>query len=246
MRYCQGLVTSTIHNYDIVPTLSLGVLQDLKNMATGLNSEGGTAEEIVGRVIGLYQRKFLANRNKSKSSSPVPSNTEESTACLTETAAEAKEVDLSDLEMKAGKSENKALDSNYQDPSLLGPPELTEDSELNDWLWSLVKTMRAGNDNEKLYPPGTIYLIENFTVFISGDETKTGGKAKYSRKEGRRIILRAVDNVETRFSEPVFGRTSEYSLDFENGNDADEHLVLSDHSPHNYELCVDALAQACD
>ena len=216
VRYCQGLVTSTIHNYDIVPTLSLGVLQDLKNMATGLNSEGGTAEEIVGRVIGLYQRRFLANRNAKKapssSSSAVPSESDENVGSLTEISNEAREVGLSDLEFENGKGNNRALDPAYRDPSLLGP-ELSEDTELNDWLWSLVKTMRAGNDNEKLFPPGTVYIIENYTVFVSGDASKTGGKSKYSRKEGRRIILRAVDNVETRFSEPVFGRTSELLSD---------------------------------
>ena len=211
VRYCRGLVTSTIHNYDIVPTLSLGVLQDLKNMATGLNSEGGTAEEIVGRVIGLYQRRFLANRNSKKtaaSTTPTSPKTGEGSSSLTEVSDEAKEVGLSDLEFENGKGNNRANDPAYRDPSLLGP-ELSEDAELNDWLWSLVKTMRAGNDNEKLYPPGTVYIVENYTVFVSGDESKTGGKAKYSRKEGRRIILRAVDNVETRFSEPVFGRTSQ-------------------------------------
>ena len=211
VRYCQGLVTSTIHNYDIVPTLSLGVLQDLKNMATGLNSEGGTAEEIVGRVIGLYQRRFLANRNSKKTAAASKSSTVDSSSSLTEVSDEAKEVGLSDLEFENGKGNNRANDPAYRDPSLLGP-ELSEDAELNDWLWSLVKTMRAGNDNEKLYPPGTVYIVENYTVFVSGDESKTGGKAKYSRKEGRRIILRAVDNVETRFSEPVFGRTSTFSL----------------------------------
>lgn len=234
VRYCQGLVTSTIHNYDIVSTLSLGVLRDLKSMATGLNSEGGTAEEIVGRVIGLYQRRFLANRNGKKTTQPGATSDS-----LTEIADEAKEVPLSDLEFEAGKGSNRALDPAYRDPSLIGP-ELSEDAELNDWLWSLVKTMRAGNDNEKLYPPGTVYLIENYTVFVSGDATTTGGKAKYSRKEGRRIILRAVDNVETRFSEPVFGRTSACTC----ASTTLTPTVLSDHSPHNYEICVDSLAQA--
>ena len=175
-------------------------------MATGLDSEGGTAEEIVGRVIGLYQRRFLANRNAKKTASNKTTSSETSFA-LTEVSDEAKEVGLSDLEFENGKGTNRANDPAYRDPSLLGP-ELSEDAELNDWLWSLVKTMRAGNDNEKLYPPGTVYIVENYTVFVSGDESKTGGKAKYSRKEGRRIILRAVDDVETRFSEPVFGRTS--------------------------------------
>lgn len=229
VRYCEGLVTSTIHNYDIISTLSLGVLQDLKNMATGLNAEGGVAEEIVGRVVGLYQRKF-ANRHLRRATVPRKTTVgnQDQPQSLNDVSDEAKEVTVSDLEFENGKGNNRALDPAYLDPSLLGA-ELSEDTELNDWLWSLVKTMRAGNDSDKLYPPGTVYIVENYTVFVTGDASKTGAKAKYSRKEGRRIILRAVDNVETRFSEPVFGRT-----------------MLSDHSPHNYEICLDYLFTATD
>lgn len=57
-----------------------------------------------------------------------------------------------------------------------------------------------------------VYVIENYTVFILG-ETKSGpGKEKYARRDGRRILLREVDDVERRFSEPIFGRTSESIL----------------------------------
>lgn len=55
-RYCRGLVISSINGFDIVPTLSLGVLRDLKNMAMGLSSEAGTAEEIVVSFFFLARR----------------------------------------------------------------------------------------------------------------------------------------------------------------------------------------------
>lgn len=165
VRYCQGLVTSTIHNYDIVPTLSLGVLQDLKSMAMGLYSEGGTAEEIVGRVIGLYQRRFMASRATKKEAPvpmPTPSGAQAFTPSLSDAPDEAREVPLSNSEIDAGRGSNRALDPAYRDPSLVGA-EVSEDVELNDWLWSLVKTMRAGNDAEKLYPPGCA-----FSSFVVG------------------------------------------------------------------------------
>lgn len=54
-------------------------------------------------------------------------------------------------------------------------------------------------------PAGNVYVVENYTVFISGESSATG---KYSRREGRRVLLRAVDDVERRFSEPVFSRSS--------------------------------------
>jgi hypothetical protein len=46
-------VTSVVHHLDIVPTLSLGTLRDLKNVATSLFEEPHLAEEIIGRVVGL-------------------------------------------------------------------------------------------------------------------------------------------------------------------------------------------------
>lgn len=49
-EYSKGLITSVIHNQDVVPCLSLGVLRDLKNVALTLFEEGNVAEEIVGRV----------------------------------------------------------------------------------------------------------------------------------------------------------------------------------------------------
>ena len=54
-KYSRGLIISTVHNYDIVPTLSIGVLRDLKTMAMGFYAETGVAEEIIGRVVGLCQ-----------------------------------------------------------------------------------------------------------------------------------------------------------------------------------------------
>lgn len=61
-KYCHGLVISTVHNYDIVPTLSLGVVRDLKSTAMAMFTDSGMVEEIVGRVIGLHQRRFTANQ----------------------------------------------------------------------------------------------------------------------------------------------------------------------------------------
>ena len=52
---------------------------------------------------------------------------------------------------------------------------------------------------------GSVYVIESYTVFISGESSSSG---QYSRREGRRVLLRAVDDVERRFSEPIFSRTS--------------------------------------
>ncbi|KAI9263065.1 Alpha/Beta hydrolase protein [Sporodiniella umbellata] len=48
---CRGLVTSVVHGYDIVSSLSLGLLHDFKNLARSLHAERNVAEEIMARVI---------------------------------------------------------------------------------------------------------------------------------------------------------------------------------------------------
>lgn len=70
---------------------------------------------------------------------------------------------------------------------------------------------------------GLVYVIESYTVFISSE----AANGRFSRREGRRILLRAVDDVEARFSEPVFGRT-----------------MASDHSPTGYEKALNELFRA--
>ncbi|GAA5944013.1 hypothetical protein JCM3775_006809 [Rhodotorula graminis] len=235
--YCHGLVISTVHNYDLVPTLSLGVLRDFKAMAMGFYAEQGVSEEIVGRVIGLCQRRFMARRaaRKAGSSSSAPArapfpgaSNDDLESCgpesLTDPAEESRLVPLSNDEISAGRGSNKALEPAYQDPGLLGHDLVADDLELSNWLWSLRTTIRASSDNEKLYPPGSVYVIESYTVFISGESSSSG---QYSRREGRRVLLRAVDDVERRFSEPIFSRT-----------------MLSDHSPREYEVNADYLASA--
>ncbi|GAA6003345.1 hypothetical protein JCM10207_000286 [Rhodosporidiobolus poonsookiae] len=245
VAYCRGLVTSTVHSYDIVPTLSLGVLRDLKSMAMSFYAEQGTCEEIVGRVIGLCQRRFMAKRAAKKNasaSSPSSSSAgspdlsratsptlspamDDSTPTLpTDPSDESRLVPLSADELTAGRGSNLALAPNYRDPSLVGSDDLVaDDVELSNWLWSLKTTIRASSDNEKLYPPGDVFVVENFTVFVAGESAA----GNYTRREGRRVLLRAVDDVERRFSEPVFSRT-----------------MLSDHSPVHYEACCDLLASA--
>ncbi|GAA5803017.1 hypothetical protein HPULCUR_008492 [Helicostylum pulchrum] len=56
-NYCSGLVTSVVHGYDIVSSLSLGLLKDFKNVATSLQAEPDITEEIISRVVGKLQKK---------------------------------------------------------------------------------------------------------------------------------------------------------------------------------------------
>lgn len=63
---------------------------------------------------------------------------------------------LSQNELNAGRTRNRALDEGYRDPAheVVGPPVEEDSSETQ--LWALMKTLRAANDNEKLVPPGSV------------------------------------------------------------------------------------------
>ncbi|ORE01297.1 hypothetical protein BCV72DRAFT_310162 [Rhizopus microsporus var. microsporus] len=57
-EYCgQGLITSVVHGYDIVSSLSLGLLKDFKNVAVSLHEESHVADEILTRILSYYQKK---------------------------------------------------------------------------------------------------------------------------------------------------------------------------------------------
>ncbi|WRT68330.1 uncharacterized protein IL334_005306 [Kwoniella shivajii] len=98
---------------------------------------------------------------------------------------------------------------------------LKDEEILSDWMVSLIKTMRADMDNEKLYPPGMVYIMEHFDVFVT-DGTGTVVKGKDDRnvihKQAHRVILRQCDSVEERFREPIFAKS-----------------MLQNHLPSQYE-----------
>ncbi|KAL1411307.1 hypothetical protein Q8F55_002258 [Vanrija albida] len=181
--YSAGLITSVVQNSDVVPTLSLGVLRDLKNIAVTLFEEGNIAEEIVSRVIGINRSKFAFQSGGEPSTS----------------------TELIDT--------------------------VSDEQVLSDWMMSLIKTMRADMDNDKLYPPGMVYVMEYFDVFVTVDaEDRLSGDKATSSKRAQRVILRQCDSVEERFREPLFSKT-----------------MLNDHLPSHYErstqLLYDGLGQ---
>ncbi|KAI9267072.1 Alpha/Beta hydrolase protein [Helicostylum pulchrum] len=63
-NYCSGLVTSVVHGYDIVSSLSLGLLKDFKNVATSLQAEPDITEEIISRVVEQEQEEEIDEDNQ--------------------------------------------------------------------------------------------------------------------------------------------------------------------------------------
>lgn len=52
--YLTGLITSIVNGNDVVPTLSLGFLRDLTDMATLLSEDSSVTEEVVCQPPPLY------------------------------------------------------------------------------------------------------------------------------------------------------------------------------------------------
>ena len=54
----------------------------------------------------------------------------------------------------------------FQDDPMQVEPA-SDDQALSDWTMSLIKTMRADMDSDKLYPPGNVYLMVSLAASIS-------------------------------------------------------------------------------
>lgn len=114
-----------------------------------------------------------------------------------------------------------------------GDEQTGEDEQ---WAFAAFKTLRASSLSEKLLPPGEVFVVETDRVLrrdafvspekVDSDTEKEGEKqeGKYIGRPARRIVLKYVRDVETRFREIRFGAT-----------------MLTDHNPAKYEDALDGL-----
>ncbi|KIX02746.1 uncharacterized protein Z518_08688 [Rhinocladiella mackenziei CBS 650.93] len=129
----------------------------------------------------------------------------------------------------------------YNNPKGPPPPENMAGDGLGEdaWAWSALKTLRAAMVNDKLVPPGEVFVVETTRVFdrldpdvtreaiFGPDDSKDNRTEKLYRALGRpatRVQFKLVRNVETRFGELRFGRD-----------------MFGDHSPGRYEAALAAL-----
>ncbi|KAG0048732.1 hypothetical protein BGZ83_006335 [Gryganskiella cystojenkinii] len=159
-RYCEGLITTVVHQYDLVPTLSLGLLKDFKNIAVTLHEEGSVVEDIVKRlVLGAKANVPPPPPDEEKPpSSTLNSSTEASTA----TSGPGARANGTKLPPK--RSQSMPMYSEYDRWQL-------QEAEDQDWSWALIKTMRADMSSDKLYPPTPVYQIESIATTIVPEGT---------------------------------------------------------------------------
>ncbi|TIB90068.1 hypothetical protein E3Q18_03902 [Wallemia mellicola] len=217
--YAKGLIISVVNNKDIVPTLSLGLLHDMRKLALMLHEEeGNIADEIIGRVLGF------GGPHRSDDTYEKPN--------LDQVNEKLRDHDqivsfISKEDAKIGHTSNAILKPGYIDPALIKADTVNHDNELNDWLWSLKTTIGADMDSIKLYPPGEVFVVERSTCFVSLAEDEGDGNEGYSsayKQEAHRVILRYCQNVEKRFNEPFFSKS-----------------MFTDHSPVEYERATQLL-----
>ncbi|KAI5810036.1 hypothetical protein DFH27DRAFT_521653 [Peziza echinospora] len=192
----RGLVTSIVHGRDIVPSLSFGMVRDFYSVALAFKQDrGGVRAEIGKTVLGNLARK-ATSFNPSNTSPTTPSSSSESPP-----------IDLD----SARKQYKTSLGLDDDNPV---------DLDNEDYLYSILKSLRTGMDSLKLVPPGEVYLVETQTVFQQG---RDGG---VDVKPATRVTVKVVRDVEMRFGELGFGRG-----------------MFSDHSPANYEGALGLLVR---
>jgi len=187
----RGLITTVVNHSDIVPCLSLGILQDFRTVALHLKTD--TTDALGALKTRVWQRAKAAV--------------------------------------------NSAFFNNPKGPP---PPENMAGDGLGEdtWAWSALKTLRAAMVNDKLVPPGEVFVVETTRVFdrldpdvareaVFGPDPANDGTEKLYRALGRpatRVQFKHVRDVETRFGELRFGRD-----------------MFGDHSPGRYEAALAAL-----
>ncbi|KAF9561560.1 hypothetical protein EC968_005661 [Mortierella alpina] len=172
-KYCEGLITTVVHQYDLVPTLSLGLLRDFKNVAVTLHEEGQVVEDIVRRlIIGASSNKVNAERQAAEDAKVASTTYTSSIANGSTSTSSSPPPPPPKKEQQDGgppkRSQTMPMYSEYDSWQL-------QAAEDQDWSWSLIKTMRADMGSDKLYPPTPVYLVESIatTVVPPGSSTLT-------------------------------------------------------------------------
>ncbi|KAJ2187179.1 hypothetical protein EV181_002906 [Coemansia sp. RSA 532] len=143
--YCRGLVTSIVNTDDFVSFLSVGACMDILNISAVLGRERGVAEKIVRGYLSEQRTKI------GKKLSWFDFDFSRLRAYDHDESAESDEEANTKWNYKTSKS-NKRKSSRES-------PEPSDKSEMDDWHLSLVKTLRANMDSEKLYPPGDVFIL---------------------------------------------------------------------------------------
>ncbi|KAH9809883.1 hypothetical protein DFH28DRAFT_903938 [Melampsora americana] len=244
-EYLEGLVTSVCNGIDVVPTLSLGVLHDLKNVAVSIYDEEKISGEIVSKVIGLYSRKSkFENLNECFNTRTEKDQKDDE--------AEEDLLGLSDWFWSLKSTMKAASDSEKLYPpgevwhveKYEVYPNSKEEEELKkreverkiepEELVPKAEGSQSGIVSEEIKNPngGMMKVAKSWLNFgkLEAQLRKINGissSSKPKRRGGKRVVLRRCDDLVARFSEPIFGKT-----------------MFHDHLPTQYEIALGVLEEA--
>ncbi|TIA87038.1 hypothetical protein E3P99_03442 [Wallemia hederae] len=258
--YAKGLIISVVNNKDIVPTLSLGLLHDMRKLAIMLQAEeGNIADEIIGRVLGFGGEGGVATdsgdgegdgdgyRARSNSIENGSANDRNDTTATLNTVNErlshkahaSKEPmrTITHEDAKIGHTSNAILKPGYVDPALITTKPSAADQELNDWLWSLKTTIGADMDAIKLYPPGEVFVVERSTCLVtlegmSDDNSSQAQNSAQAHNTPLPTYTQEAHRVILRYCQDVEKRFNEPFFG---------KSMFTDHSPVEYERATQLL-----
>ncbi|KAF9275606.1 hypothetical protein BGZ68_010655 [Mortierella alpina] len=270
-KYCEGLITTVVHQYDLVPTLSLGLLRDFKNVAVTLHEEGQVVEDIVRRlIIGASSNKVNAERQaaedaKAASTTYTSSLANGSASEFSPAPPPPPKKDHPDGGLPK-RSQTMPMYSEYDSWQL-------QEAEDQDWSWSLIKTMRADMGSDKLYPPtpvstpaSSVPLSKSFSASgafsAAAGAAGAAGAAAASFANGFRpsspFGRSATPNPSGPKTKPTppsmmpqVPRTA-YKVSMRRYDHVEDRFgelqfarsMFTDHNPANYEACVERLVDA--
>ncbi len=105
-------------------------------------------------------------------------------------------------------------------------PAASAQAQDAEWAFASLKTLRASMLSQKLLPPGEVLAVETSAVLRRDAFVRDGAGELLTVQDARRVVLKHIRDVDTRFREIRFGVS-----------------VLTDHNPARYEDVLNTLRQ---
>ncbi|KAJ2557304.1 hypothetical protein EV175_001424 [Coemansia sp. RSA 1933] len=179
--YCRGLVTSVANSDDLITYLSIGACVDILNISAVLGREHGVAEKVMRKFFASQKSKLnlfdfdfsklraYTDRDDSDAGDgpdPQPTAADRSSNPRSYNPW-SQAVAQKDHIQGGSKNSNNSTASGGSSANARPRKRQKNDQksknkggeELDDWYLSLIKTLRANMDSEKLYPPGDVFVL---------------------------------------------------------------------------------------
>ncbi|KAF9961336.1 hypothetical protein BGZ72_004044 [Mortierella alpina] len=239
-KYCEGLITTVVHQYDLVPTLSLGLLRDFKNVAVTLHEEGQVVEDIVRRlIIGASSNKINAERQAAEDAKVASTTYSSSTGgpsavngSTSNTSPPKPPAPPKKEQQNGGPPKRSQTMPMYSEPATPSSVPLSKSFSASGAFSAAAGAAGAAGAAAASFANGfrpSSPFGRSATPTPSVPKTKPTPPSMMPQvpKTAYKVSMRRYDHVEDRFGELQFARS-----------------MFTDHNPANYEACVERLVEA--